>query len=478
MRQRPEKVVVIGGGPAGLAAAHQLVAHDVEVTVLERAPWVGGLSMTVERNGFRFDVGGHRWFTKKKWLNDWFVELMREELTTVDRSSRIYFDGRYFDYPPRIGNVLESAGLSASVHAGASYLTSQLVQRLRQTPVVTTEQAYIEQFGPKLYEMFFRRYSEKVWGRKCSLLSADWVVQRSQGLSAWQTFLDAILKREPEFKSLAGSFLYPRLGYQRISERMREEIERGNGRVLLQSKATGVDLEAGAAVRYQEADGLQRELECDHVISTIPLNHLIKILRPKPPSNVMEAAKGLEFRNLITANVMLDREQVTSDTWLYIHDRDIGFSRIHEPVNWSREMAPPGKTSLCAEWFCSTRDPIWNTSDEEICEKSIAHLNNDLGFIERNEVIDCFALRAKHAYPIYTLDYKDRVTTIKQQLESHEQLLSIAGRGGTFRYNNADHSIETGLLVAKNLLGEAHDVDAVNLEPEYHEEVRRVPSFG
>lgn len=470
MRGSPGPVVVLGGGPSGLAAAHELSAGGVQVVVLEGAPWVGGLSMTREYQGFRSDLGGHRWFTKTSWLHEWFVELMKGELVSVNRISRIRFGGRYIDYPIKLGNVLRSTGLLTSAHALASYAGYKLVLQFRQQPIENIEQAYITQFGSKLYEMFFKQYTEKVWGRKCTELSADWVGQRTKGLSAWQTIRDAVGKSGEKAETLIDSFLYPRLGYQRISERMKEDIEKRGGLVALNSKVTAVTISGdGVAVRYRGRNGSSHEVEGSHVISTIPLGDLADILTPRAPSTVLEAAKGLEFRSVVSAVILIDKEQVTRDTWLYIHESNVGFARIHEPRNWSEAMAPPGRTSLCTEWFCTYGDAVWKTSDEEIIERTIEHLSDDLELIERDEVIGGFTIRARHAYPVYTLDYAERVDAIKEYLETHADHISIAGRGGTFRYNNADHSIETGLLVAKNLLGEDHDVEAVNTEAEYHE---------
>lgn len=478
-RVRPgaDRVVVLGGGPAGLAAAHELAARGVDVVVLERAPWVGGLSLTWEHEGFRFDLGGHRWFTKKDWLDRWFRDLMEGELVDVQRTSRIYFDGRYFDYPVAIGNVLRTAGPITSVHAVLSYAWQGVKEWFRREPVVDIEQAYVAQFGPKLYEMFFRRYTEKVWGRECSQLSADWVTQRTKGLSIYETLKNALVPQEvrrtgAKVESLVDSFLYPRLGYQRISERMAEDVAAAGSEVRLEADVRRVVVgPGGVEVGYRDrASGVDRTLEASHVVSTIPLGRLVEMVEPGAPSEVLEAAAGLEFRSVITANVLLRKEQVTSDTWLYVHDESVGFARIHEPRNWSEAMCPPGTTSICAEWFCTRGDETWSQSDDEIVERTVAHLVDDLGFVEREEVIGGFALRARHAYPVYSLDYAGRVETLKRFLRTHEERISIAGRGGTFRYNNADHSIETGLLVAQNLLGESHDVDAVNTEAEYHEE--------
>jgi protoporphyrinogen oxidase len=467
------RVAVLGAGPAGLAAAREFCAHGVDVVALERAPWVGGLAMTWVHDGFRFDLGGHRWFTKNDWLHAWFLELMRDELVMVKRRSRIYSDGGYFDYPVRIANVLRTAGVATSLQAMLSYLVLQARVSFRARPIETVEDALVAQFGPKLYRMFFKDYTEKVWGSSCSELSADWVSQRTKGLSIWNTVRDAIAKPSREVESLVHQFAYPRLGFQRISDRMREDIADHGGRVLLESTVTGVSMRPDrVVVRYRAADGSRREIEADHVVSTIPLGRLVTILQPRPRADVLDAAKRLTFRSLITANLLLDRQRVTDDTWIYVQEPGIGFARIHEPRNWSPAMAPSGKTSLCAEWFCTSGDETWALSDGEIVERTVKHLVDDLGFIERGEVIDGFVLRARNAYPVYTLDYDRHSDTLKSHLSHYEKQISIAGRGGTFRYNNTDHSIETGLLAARNLLGEEHDVEAVNTEAEYHEEKR------
>lgn len=283
-------------------------------------------------------------------------------------------------------------------------------------------------------------------------------------------FLLACVPQKVE--SLVDQFVYPRFGYQRISERMKDVIEREGGEVRLETTVVGLEVvDDGVLIRVKDLDGNVSESRFDHVVSTIPLGRLVQISTPKAPSCVLAAAKGLEFRSVITANIMLQREQVTPDTWLYVHDESIGFARIHEPKNWSPDMVPSrDQTSVVTEWFCSEGDEIWQLPDEEIVRRTVSHLADDLGFIDRSEVIDGLVLRARHAYPVYSLDYGERVGLIKQHLQSHSDVLSIAGRGGTFRYNNADHSVETGILVGKNLLGGDYDVEAVNTEQEYHEE--------
>jgi protoporphyrinogen oxidase len=405
---------------------------------------------------------------------------MEGELVHVNRISRIYFGGKYIDYPVKIGNVFKTTGLITSLHAVISYGFTITKEFVKPGTPETIEQAYQAQFGPKLYRMFFKKYTEKIWGLECSKLSADWVTQRTKGLSIFQSIANAIIpqKNKPgaeKIETLVDSFLYPKYGYQRISDRMKDAIEANGGEVLLNSTVRGVELRDGkVAVQYKTKDGEVREVVGDHTISTIPLGYLVQIVKPGAPAAVTAAAKGLEFRSVITANIMLKKAQVTKDTWLYVHDDRIGFARIHEPKNWSKAMCPEGTTSICAEWFCTEGDDTWRMSEEELVDRTIGHLSDDLGFIDRDEVLGGFVLRARQAYPVYTLDYAARVSAIKDHLFEHKSYLSIAGRGGTFRYNNADHSIETGLLVAKALMGEDVDPDVVNTEQEYHEEKRVV----
>jgi protoporphyrinogen oxidase len=467
--------VILGGGPAGLAAGFALAKAGWSVRVFELDRIVGGLARTLERDGFRFDIGGHRWFTKKDALNAFLVDLLGDELVMVDRVSRIFFDGKYVDYPLRAGNVLSRIGPATSVRAMGDFVGSQAVQLVKKKPVVSMEDAYVAQFGRTLYEIFFKRYSEKVWGEACSDLSGDWVTQRSKGLSLLTAVRDAVKRSDGAVESLVERFMYPRLGYGRISERMAEEIERAGGEVNLGWRVTEVRHEDGAIVGVTVGDGSREHVvEGDAFISSIPMTELAAIARPAADSAVLDAARSLSYRDLVTVHLMLDRPRVTDDTWVYIHDRDVSFARLHEPRNWSPAMAPEGKTSLVLELFCEAGDEIWRSSDEALCELAVRELSGKLHFVEPRDLIGGFAVRSRDAYPRYSLGYREAVDRIKAYLRSFRNL-QIVGRGGTFRYNNADHSIETGLLAARALLGEAADVDSVNSEPEYLEE-RRVPA--
>jgi protoporphyrinogen oxidase len=397
---------------------------------------------------------------------------MEGELVEVHRVSRIYFDGRYFDYPISVGNVLKNAGLVASAHAAASYLWSAGRELARRRPPANMKEAYVAQFGEKLYEMFFRRYSEKVWGRRCEELSADWVAQRSKGLSVLVALKDALTKKR-DVVSLIDRFVYPRLGYQRICERMAEDVRAAGSRVHLGARVEGVTHHGpnDLTVRYASPDG-PRSVRATNVISTIPVSVLTRIVEPPCAPEVAEAASSMEFRDLITVTVMLRKPEVTRDTWLYVHD-DLVFARLHEPKNWSPDMVPgPEFTSLVCECFCTFGDETWRKTDAELTERVISDLADRLRFIGRDEVIGTYVARRRFVYPVYDLGYRSRLDRIYSFINRLPGL-HIVGRGGTFRYNNADHSIEMGLLLAKRILGEERDPMSVNTEQEYQEEIRR-----
>ncbi|HKG26715.1 MAG TPA: FAD-dependent oxidoreductase [Thermomicrobiales bacterium] len=479
-RATPSKnqTLVMGAGPGGLCSAYVLSKAGVPAIVVEKAPFVGGLARTISRQTehgeFKFDIGGHRWFTKNDELNDLFREVVAEELLWVNRISRIYFDGRYVDYPLKISNALKAMGPVTSGKAMVDYGLTRVKHRVRPQQIVSMEDAYVDQFGPTLYELFFQRYSEKVWGLPCNQLSGDWVTQRSKGMSLLTAVKDAVVPSKGKVVSLIDEFMYPRNGFGRFSERMADAITGMGNQVRLGSGVDRVHREGNrvTAVTVGTDKGTER-IEAENFISSIPLTLLAKIIEPAAPPDVLEAADKLFFRNVITVNVMFKRRQVTHDTWLYVHDRNILFGRFHEPKNWSPAMVPSDEyTSLVVEYFCSFGDHIWNMSEEQLVEQTVKHLVDDLHFVDRSEFIGGFIVRAPRAYPVYTIGYEEPLNKIKAFINSFENLQFI-GRGGSFRYNNTDHSIETGLLAAKNILGERHDLDQVNADQEYHE-IKRV----
>ncbi len=471
---RDMHVAILGAGPAGLAAGHYLASRNVPLKVLELQDYAGGLCLTIEQDGFKFDLGGHRWFTKNQELHEWFLKLMEGELVTVQRTSRIYFAGSYYNYPISIKNVLGNAGIFTSIHAVLSYCRAAAADLMSDKEPTNLREAFVSQFGEKLFDMFFRRYTEKVWGCPCEEISADWVSQRSKGLSILTTIKDAIIKSR-NVASLVDEFVYPRDGFQRICLRMAEDIEAGSGDVLLSSPVKRIVYNGphDFTLTYDTPDGDQ-VIEATDVISTIPATKLVQMIEPACPQAVVDAAQSLTFRDLITATVLLKKPQVTSDTWLYVHDEDLLFARIHEPKNWSTAMVPgPEYTSVVCECFCSRGDEIWELSDEQIRARVVEDLVERLKFVEPDEVLDVCIVRTCDAYPVYDLEYREKVQQIYAFVNQHEGL-NLVGRGGTFRYNNADHSVEMGQLLAKRLLGEDIDHMSVNTAKEYHEEIRNV----
>jgi protoporphyrinogen oxidase len=466
----PKHVVILGAGPAGLAVGHELTSQGIGVTILERNDYVGGLCRTVSEQGYKFDLGGHRWFTKNEDLNHWFRNLMEGELVLVNRISRIYHDGTFFLYPITLGDIFQKLNPLAIMQIGASFLFQAMRQAVHPKPIISMKDAYISQFGAKLYEMFFRHYTEKVWGRPCEELSADWVSQRSSGLSIMSVIADVLFKPKEKAESLIETFMYPRDGYMRIPERMAENIVSRGGTVKLNASVTRIAYRGpnDFEVWFGEGENTSSVL-ADRVVSTIPLGIFARILEPACDTRVKDAATSLEFRDLITVNLRLKRKQVTEDTWLYVQDPDIIFGRIHEPKNWSKAMVPDDEhTSLVLECFCSLGDAIWQLEDAEIVRCCIDDLVDKLKFFDREEVEGWTAVRTIQAYPVYDFGYKPKITTIMDYL-TRLHGAHVVGRGGTFRYNNADHSIEMGLMLGRRLLGADIDPLAVNTEPEYQE---------
>src|SRR5262249_35796855 len=319
-------------------------------------------------------------------------------------------------------------------------------QAVLDQPIVNMERAYTAQFGASLYRMFFQRYSEKVWGRPCTELSADWVAQRSRGLSIWTLAREALLGSRKEVVSLIDQFMYPRDGYGRISDRMAEDIMAAGNQVLLQSQVTNLVYHRPGKIDVAYLrDGRKQSVQADNVVSTIPLGQLVLMLEPACGPSAADAARSLVFRDLITVNLILRKKRVSTDTWLYIQDQDIVFGRMHEPKNWSTAMvADDNHTSLVLECFCSKGDHIWTMADEAIGRRCIQDLAEKLNFIKTREVEDVMVIRARDAYPVYDLLYQKKISLIQAGLQKYVGLHTI-GRGGTFRYNNADHSIEMGL---------------------------------
>jgi protoporphyrinogen oxidase len=420
--------------------------------VFERDAAVGGLSKTIEKEGFRFDLGGHRFFTKDERLNSFVKELMGDELISVRRTSKIYMGGKYFDYPLRPLNAVFGLGIGTTAKILADYGREKVRGLLKKAGPVSLEDWVVGNFGRTMFDIYFREYSEKVWGLDCSRISAEWVERRIQGLSLGRAVRNAVFRAgSRDVPTLVDSFSYPRLGIGRMSDRLREEIERGN-EVSTDTRVERIS-RSGFTVRSVEVkNGAGREVvRADEFISSLPLPHVVRMLKPSPPAGILEAAMRLKFRDLVVVAVMVDRKRVTDLTWIYIPEQSIPFGRIHEPANWSEKMAPEGKTAVVTEYFSFRGDPLWNTDDDTLIDTTAKNLE-DLGFIAKHEVIGGAVVRVPGAYPLFDVGYKKACDEIYDYLGRFENL-HLAGRSGMFRYYNMDHAIESGINTAEKILG-------------------------
>jgi len=460
--------VVLGAGLAGLAAAYTLSKSRRRVAVIEKEPRVGGLSKTVVHRGFRFDLGGHRFFTKNQEIGDLVTRLLDGELVLARRNSKIFMKGRYFDYPLRPLNALLGLGVCESARILLDYSRERL--RPRRNPV-SLEDWVVANFGRELFNIFFKEYSEKVWGISCDRISAEWVAQRIRGLSLSVAIKDALLKlnRRHRPPTLIREFLYPEKGIGRIAERLAEEVSPNP--VLLGFSVCGIR-HSGGRIQSVTARNCDSEItvEADSYISSIPLPRLVKMLSPPPPEEVLRAAERLRFRDTVIVAIMVNRPRVTRLSWIYLPEKKVPFGRVHEPNNWSESMSPRGKTSLVAEYFCFSGERLWSMSAGELAQLTVEHLES-LGFLREDEVIDSRVVRVPNAYPLLEVGYRRHYEVILDYLSRFENL-QLVGRTGMFRYHNMDHAMETGIKAARNLMGERHNLLEVNCAAEYIEEVR------
>ena len=468
----PKRGVIIGAGPAGLSAAETLSNSDTAFTVLEANSFTGGLSTTINHNGFYFDLGGHRFFTKNKEIDQYVDRILGDDKVMVDRSSKILLRGKFFDYPLKPMNAMFGLG---PVTASA-VIVDYIIQRLKfdTSPPKNLEDWMLREFGSTLYQLFFQTYTEKVWGIPCSRISAAWGAQRIKGLSLRTAILDALWKRrEKDSSSLLTHFAFPRKGIGVICDKLAETVKSPNA-LLYESAASALyhDGKNITAVEYAGAGGGGR-VETDFVISSMPITELITSLRPAPPADILEAASALKYRDLVCVALMFDMPFVTDQTWIYVHEKNIEFGRLHEPRNWSIEMAPPGKSCVVFEYFCNEGDAIWNRADNDLVETTKRDFEKARiapGAIKN--LIDYKVVKSAKAYPSYEIGFSHPLLKIRDYLKRFENL-QLIGRYGTYKYNNLDHSIETGIKGAQNILGANHDTFMVNMEDEYLEEIKK-----
>jgi protoporphyrinogen oxidase len=472
------RVVIMGAGPAGLTAAYELMKHDVSISVIEKDPtYVGGLARTVEHNGYRFDIGGHRFFSKNQEVEDLWTEILGAEMLTRGRLSRIYYRGRFFAYPLKAANALWNLGLVETIRCLASYA------RARVFPIANPrsfEDWVRNQFGWRLYSIFFKTYTEKVWGISTTELSADWAAQRIKSLDMWLVVKSALLPhRKPTHRddivtTLIDSFRYPRLGPGQMWERV-AAICKEKGSPVMFGRTVDRIVHEGGRVRVvvtRSASGETEEHSGTDFISSIPIKQLIGRLDPPAPEPVLNAANRLGYRDFISVALMIDKADVFPDNWIYIHDPSVRVGRIQNFKNWSPAMVPDqAKTCLGLEYFCFEGDGLWTSDDATLVKLATKELVQ-LGVCSADQVFDGAVVRQAKAYPVYDDSYQAHVDVVREYLRSQLGNLHLAGRNGMHKYNNQDHSMMTALLVARNIAtGSSHDPFKVNAEAVYHEDL-------
>ncbi len=470
-------VAIIGAGPAGLTAGYLLAKAGKRVAIIEKdAAYVGGISRTVEHQGYRFDIGGHRFFSKSQAVVDLWNEILPDDFIQRPRMSRIYYEGKFYSYPLRAFEALRNLGLWRSAMCMASYLQYKLfpIRDVRSFEDWTTNQ-----FGHKLYSIFFKTYTEKVWGMPCDEMSADWAAQRIKGLSLWGAVVDGLkrslgLNRAPNdgqaVKTLLETFRYPRLGPGMMWDAARDRIVEMGGQVIMGHglKQLAAD---GAGGWRMTATGPEGDvvIRAAHAISSAPMRELAARLHPLP-ATTLEASR-LKYRDFLTVALMIRSPDLFPDNWIYIHDSKVQVGRVQNFRSWSPEMVPDQDIACVGlEYFCFEGDGLWSSTDEALVEQATREMAI-LGLCQPEDVVGGAVVRQEKAYPVYDEDYAANVAAMRAELEERFPTLHLVGRNGMHRYNNQDHAMMTAMLTVENILAgkRIYDTWCVNEDAEYHE---------
>jgi protoporphyrinogen oxidase len=465
--EEPIGTAVLGGGPAGLTAAYVLGLRGEPGAVFEADGTVGGIAKTVEFNGYRFDLGGHRFFTKLKPIERLWEDVLGEEFLVRPRLSRIYYDGKFFSYPLTAKDVVGRLGVFESALCALSYLWSF---RNRRAEAETFEEWVTARFGKRLYDAFFRSYTEKVWGIPGSEVRAQWAAQRIKDFSLMKAVLTILRLRRETVTTLIEEFKYPRLGPGQMWDRFHQRVEERGIRVHLNHRCVSIRHEDHRAESVViQTNGHVTEYPVERVLSSIPVSELVLSLEPAAPAEVLAAARRLRYRDFCLVALMTTEEQPFPDNWIYIHDPGTRAGRVQNFGAWSEGMVRPGTTCLGVEYFCFEGDDIWEMPDGEAVELAKEELAR-IGLIDPSKVIDGVKVRVPKAYPMYDRNYEEAVEVLRDYLERFDNL-KTCGRNGLHRYNNQDHSMWTAILATLNLIeSTSYDVWSVNTEAEYHEE--------
>ncbi len=470
--QGEQKVIIIGGGPAGLTAAYQLSKMGAKCEVLEKDLILGGISRTVEYKGYHFDIGGHRFFTKVAAVEKMWTEVLPAgDFLRCQRLSRIYYNQKFFFYPLKPMNALFGLGMVNSLLVMISYGWAQLFP---QKPEDNFEAWVSNRFGKRLYQTFFKTYTEKVWGMPAHTIAADWAAQRIKGLSLLVAIKNALIKQSLEkgsvVKTLIDEFDYPKRGPGMLWETVGELVKKDGNQVHLGSSVDGIRW-AGNRIDGMDVSmqGRNDFLKGTHYISSMPIRELIQKMNPPAPQEVIDAANRLRYRDFLTVALIVNKKELFPDNWIYIHDSQVKVGRIQNFKNWSCYMVPDqNKTCLGLEYFCFEGDGLWSMSDKDLIELGKRELKL-IGLAKEEDVEDGSIVRMPKAYPVYDAEYQEALLCIRKFLDGFQNL-QVVGRNGMHRYNNQDHSMLTAMLAVENIQGATHDLWGVNAEQEYHEE--------
>lgn len=466
--QGPGKIVIAGGGPAGMACAYTLAGAGKTSLVIEENHSPGGLCRTLDCNGYLFDIGGHRFISKSEEITGLWQEVMDGNLIRVKRLSRIYYRTKYFNYPLSFVNTFWNLGPLESALCVASYLKGIYFKPGDDT---TFEGWISNHFGKRLFNIFFKTYTEKVWEVACKDISADWAKQRMRGLSLRVAIKNTFLKGNAP-KTLCEEFLYPYRGPGDFYRRLTIRSEALGVQFLFDSSVQKVRHDGSrivSVVKKSAQDGAYQELPVSYLFSSIPLPILIQSLTPSPPGDVLQAAERLKFRSFLVANVILDKKDIFPDQWLYIHSPQVKLGRIQNYKNWSKDMViDANKTTLGLEYFCSEGDQLWNMNDVDLIDYALEELEK-VGIVSRRHLINAFVTRCANAYPIYSIGYKQSVGVIRDYLAGFSNFQTI-GRAGLFRYDNSDRALLTGIYAARNLTeGASYNLWELDVDEKYLE---------
>ncbi len=458
-----DPVVIIGGGPAGLTAAYKLAIAGIKPLVLEKLDKVGGIARTEVYKGYHFDMGCHRFFTKSVEVNRFWHEILGDELLTRPRLSRIYYNQKFFNYPLKPLNALSGLGIWFPYPQESTF-----------------EEWVTNRFGRRLFRIFFKSYTEKVWGISTSQLSAEWAAQRIKGLDLKTAIVNMFVKSDSNIKTLIEEFYYPARGPGMLWTRVQKLIEERGGVVSLNSKVSRINWDERRVTSVEVIkDGEITIIPGSAFISSMPITELILKLDPPAPKDVLDAANQLTYRDFLTICLIVDKEHLFNDNWIYIHEPGVKVGRIQNFKNWSPAMVPDiSKSSLGLEYFCNEGDEIWDMDDAALIELAKRELEQ-IGLVKGNDVLDGIVYRVEKSYPVYEENYRQHLDVLQKFIGGLENIQTI-GRNGLHKYNNQDHAMLTGMFAVKNLLfGEHHDIWAVNAEKEYHEEIltERAPDY-